>query len=75
MLSYQAREKSIHLVFSGEDKFFKRGNLICAVKLGSPTIGSTICYDLRFSEIYSALGKQFDLIISIANWSAKSIDH
>jgi predicted amidohydrolase len=38
-------------------------------------IGLTICYDLRFPEIHSALGKQCDLIINIANWPAKRIDH
>lgn len=39
------------------------------------TIGLTICYDLRFPELYSALGKQCDLIINIANWPARRIDH
>ena len=61
--------------FSGEDQFFQAGNEICAVRLGTLTIGLTICYDLRFPELYSALGKQCDLIINIANWPVGRIDH
>jgi omega-amidase len=61
--------------FSGEEQFFRGGNEICVAKLGALTIGLTICYDLRFPEIYSALGKQCDLIINIANWPARRISH
>ncbi len=61
--------------FSGEEKFFSGGNEICIVKLESEVIGLTICYDLRFPEIYSALGKQCNIIINIANWPARRVDH
>lgn len=61
--------------FAGEDRVFNGGNEICVAKLKSMTIGITICYDLRFPEIYSALGKQCDLIINIANWPAQRVDH
>jgi len=61
--------------FSGEDMVFSGGNKICIVKLESEVIGLTICYDLRFPEIYSALGKQCDIIINIANWPARRVDH
>lgn len=61
--------------FAGEDKVFNGGSEICVVKLESLTIGLTICYDLRFPEIYSALGQHCDLIINIANWPARRIDH
>lgn len=61
--------------FAGEEKVFNGGNEICIVKLEPMTIGLTICYDLRFPEIYSALGKQCDLIINIANWPARRVDH
>lgn len=61
--------------FAGEDKVFNGGSEIAFAKLGSMTIGLTICYDLRFPEIYSALGKYSDLIINIANWPAKRVDH
>ena len=61
--------------FSGEEKMFNGGTEICLIKLESMTVGLTICYDLRFPEIYSALGKQCNLIINIANWPAKRINH
>jgi predicted amidohydrolase len=53
--------------FAGEDMVLNGRNEISAVKLSSMTEGLTICYDLRFPEIYSALGKQCDLIINITN--------
>jgi len=61
--------------FAGEDKVFNGGSEISFGKIGSVTIGLSICYDLRFPEIYSALGKQCDLIINIANWPARRVDH
>ena len=72
----KGRYSKIHpFTFAGEDNFFNGGNEICVAKLEMVTIGLTICYDLRFPEIYSALGMQSDLIINIANWPAKRVDH
>ena len=61
--------------FSGEDKYFKAGNKLNIVKYDGFNIGLTICYDLRFPELYSALAKQCDIIINIANWPEKRVDH
>lgn len=61
--------------FAGEDRFFRGGDAVCAVKLGSVTVGLTICYDLRFPELYSVLGNRSQLIVNIANWPVKRIDH
>jgi len=38
-------------------------------------IGLTICYDLRFPELYSAYGKECDLIVNMANWPSKRVGH
>ena len=35
----------------------------------------SICYDLRFPELYSTLSTKTDLIINIANWPSKRIEH
>lgn len=61
--------------FTGENKYFDAGNKLSVVHFGEMTIGLTICYDLRFPEIYSGLAKGCDLIINIANWPAKRVDH
>jgi len=61
--------------FSGEDRFFTGGEDISTISQGSYMFGMTICYDLRFPELYTALGRQCDLIINIANWPARRIDH
>lgn len=61
--------------FAGEDKLFNGGDQLCLAKLGEITVGITICYDLRFPEIYTALGRQCGLIVNIANWPTKRIEH
>jgi predicted amidohydrolase len=61
--------------FSGEDKYFSAGNKITCVDFESMVIGMTICYDLRFPELYSALGAKTELIVNIANWPTNRIDH
>jgi omega-amidase len=60
---------------SGEDKCFIAGNKITYVDFESMVIGMTICYDLRFPELYSALGAKTELIVNIANWPTNRIDH
>ena len=60
---------------AGEDKCFTAGNKIVFVDFESLIIGITICYDLRFPELYSALGAKAELIINIANWPTNRIDH
>jgi omega-amidase len=61
--------------FTSEEKFFNAGNKLLVVNFKDVNFGLTICYDLRFPELYSALGKQADVIINIANWPAKRVDH
>jgi predicted amidohydrolase len=61
--------------FSQEDSYFEAGNEIVSLDAGSLHLGITICYDLRFPEIYTALGVKSDLIINIANWPTKRLEH
>jgi omega-amidase len=61
--------------FAGEDKYFNGGNKLSVVNFEDMNIGLTICYDLRFPELYSLLRRKCDLIINIANWPSKRIDH
>lgn len=38
-------------------------------------VGLAICYDLRFPELYSALAKDCDVLINIANWPKRRVMH
>lgn len=61
--------------FAGEDKYFNGGNFVCKLEHFGVCFGLTICYDLRFPEVFSALGKDCQVIVNIANWPSKRIDH
>jgi omega-amidase len=60
---------------AGEDEIILPGESLCIVDNGGLRIGMTICYDLRFPEIFSAASNNCDLIVNIANWPAKRIEH
>ena len=61
--------------FSGEGEVYQGGDKIGLVEFKDCTVGLSICYDLRFPELYSALGNTSDLIINIANWPKRRISH
>jgi len=61
--------------FAKEDKYFNAGNKLSVVEYQGIKIALTICYDLRFPELYSVLSKQSDMVINIANWPEKRVEH
>lgn len=61
--------------FAGEEKVYSAGNHITVVNTEDINIGLTVCYDLRFPELFSAISKTSGLIVNIANWPQKRIDH
>ena len=62
--------------FTGEDRFYEPGSEPVIVSFMDYTFGLTICYDLRFPELFRYYGKQrCDSIISIANWPVQRIEH
>ncbi|MCM1273652.1 MAG: carbon-nitrogen family hydrolase [Clostridium sp.] len=60
--------------YSGEDKYFKGGDKLCVCSLGELCIGASVCYDLRFPEIYQLMSGEADFIVVPANWPAKRSD-
>ncbi len=68
-------EKIHPFSFVGEDKYFNAGSRLEIVNFKDIKIGLTICYDLRFPELYSAYRSECDIIINIANWPSKRIEH
>ena len=72
-----ARYRKIHpFSYAKEDKYFTPGEEIVITKVNGIKAGLTICYDLRFPELYRKYGKEkVDLIINIANWPVNRIHH
>lgn len=61
--------------YAGEDKCFKAGDWLSMCEIDDYRIGSVICYDLRFPEIFQKLSKYCDIIAVPANWPAKRSEH
>jgi len=62
--------------FSDEDKHFSAGDKPVITAIDDWKIGLSICYDLRFPELYRYYAKEkVHLIINIANWPDTRIEH
>jgi predicted amidohydrolase len=62
--------------YSNEDQFFDPGSKPARTKVKSWQVGLSICYDLRFPELYRKYGKKrAHLIVNIANWPDTRIEH
>lgn len=72
----QVRYAKIHpFSFAGEDRFFQPGNRLAKMQMQEFMLGFSICYDLRFPELYSALAKNCDVLVNIANWPKRRVMH
>lgn len=61
--------------YSGENNYYIGGEKLKDCSIGNAVIGLTICYDLRFPEIFQGLSKKCNIIVNIANWPEKRINH
>ncbi len=75
--SLKACYRKIHpFTYSTEDKHYKKGEKTVLTKIKNFKTGLSICYDLRFPELYRFYGKsRAELIIVIANWPDTRIEH
>lgn len=72
----RANYQKIHpFSIGGENIFCEAGKKLQSISYKDINIGLTICYDLRFPELYTALTKNNDVIVNIANWPIKRLDH
>ena len=70
-----ARYRKIH-PFLEEKKHYNASNRILVTKADDARVGLSICYDLRFPELFRLYAKQrVDVIINIANWPIERIEH
>jgi len=62
--------------FSGESRHYNAGTNLVITKIDGLQTGLSICYDLRFPELFRQYGKsRVDAIINIANWPVVRIEH
>lgn len=62
--------------FSSENIFYGRGKNPVVTKVKDVKAGLSICYDLRFPELFRYYAKEkVDLIVNIANWPDTRIEH
>lgn len=68
-------EKIHPFSYGGETDFFTGGESISFCSIRDFVIGTQICYDLRFPEVFQILSKKSSLIIVPANWPSKREKH
>jgi predicted amidohydrolase len=62
--------------FANEHKHFSAGRRPAITKVNNFKVGLSICYDLRFPELYRKYAKKrVHLIVDIANWPDTRIEH
>ncbi len=62
--------------YAKEHLYYKPGDTPIITEVNDFTIGLSICYDLRFPELFRFYAKErINLIINIANWPDKRIEH
>ncbi len=61
--------------YGGECAVYSPGDKLVTAEISGETLGLTVCYDLRFPEIYQKLSETCSLIIVIANWPDSRSDH
>ena len=72
-----ARYAKMHpFSFGGEPEHYSPGDRVVTCRIGEFTAAVTICYDLRFPELYrAAVLAGADLLVAIANWPAPRAAH
>ncbi|MBQ9232723.1 MAG: carbon-nitrogen family hydrolase [Lachnospiraceae bacterium] len=61
--------------YDNEDKYFRGGDKISICRFGDFSIGTAICYDLRFGDIFMKMSENADMIVIPANWPAARVIH
>ncbi len=73
----RARYRKIHpFSYAKEDKYYDAPKEIITTRIEQTKIGLSVCYDLRFPELYRLYAKErAEILVDIANWPVPRIDH
>lgn len=69
------RYSKMHPFNPGGESIFTGGNVAESFSLNGVRFGLTICYDLRFPELYRYLSKNCDCVIVSASWPGSRREH
>ena len=61
--------------YSGEDRYFEKGDQVVHFELSGIPFSGFICYDLRFPEIFQAVSDRAHVIIVAADWPGSRREH
>lgn len=61
--------------YAGEDKLFIKGNEVKFFDIADIRFSVFVCYDLRFPEIFQVASEKAEVIVIVANWPEKRIEH
>jgi predicted amidohydrolase len=71
-----SRYDKIHLFSqAGETDFNREGGATQTVSIGDASFGLSICYDLRFPELFTSISKDCHALVNISNWPSKREKH
>jgi predicted amidohydrolase len=60
---------------SGEDAYYYGGDRFVWGEIAGVRTGMSVCYDLRFPEMFQILSKECKVIVNIACWPEKRVEH
>ena len=61
--------------FAGEGGALQAGNALGLTNVAGLRLGCSICYDLRFPELFSAMAPHCNAVVNIANWPIRRVAH
>ncbi len=61
--------------FARENQHYSGGGQLVVAQIAGHSLGLSICYDLRFPELYQALASRAELLVIAANWPATRGEH
>lgn len=61
--------------YAKETTVYSAGTSPCVIQLGGLSIGLFVCFDLRFPELFRAIGPEVDACVVIANWPSARQRH